>query len=242
MEEKNLTLRWEKPQFDEMLQTAAPLIAQATTEMRENAGRSQCSNLIRQLVLSFHNYHDINGKFPPPFTVDADGKPLHSWRILVLPYLEQNELYKQIRLDEPWDSEHNKQFHDKMPWVFKCSTNTLGNPQRDTVYCMVVGKDMIGVPDGKGIRVVQITDGTSNTMLIAERKTPVCWMEPVDILQEHAYLGVNKHEFGIGSEHSGGANTGFADGSSRFIKDDIDLKILKAILTKAGGESVPYNW
>jgi hypothetical protein len=193
------------------------------------------------LILAFHNYHSRDNKVPPPFTVDANGKPLHSWRVLVLPYLEQHELYKKIRLNEPWNSAHNKQFHDQMPTIFRCPTGTLGNPKRDTTYCMLVGDEMIGVPNGKGISIDQITDGTSNTILLAERKTPVCWMEPTDILQEHAYLGVNKHALGIGSEHEGGAVVGVCDGSACFLKETIDLKMLKALLTKAGGENIEYN-
>ena len=241
-EGKNLMLRWEKPQFDEMLEIMSPLIEELASSESARMMRLPCVTKMKMLLLSFHNYADTMGnmQFPPPFTVDANGKPLHSWRVLVLPFLEQAALYKQIRLDEPWDSEHNKQFHDKMPAVFRCPAGT-GNPNRDTVYCQVVGKETIGVPDGKGSTFRMITDGTSSTIALVERKTPVCWMEPVDVLQEHAYLGVNKHEFGIGSEHSGGAVVAIADGSLRFMKEGISLDFLKALLTKAGGEVIPYD-
>ena len=84
----------------------------------------------------------------------------------------------------------------------------------------------------------QMTDGTSNTICLVERKTHVCWMEPTDILQEHAYLGVNKHEHGIGSEHPGGVSAALVDGSSHFMRDEIPLAMIKALLTRAGGESV----
>ena len=235
---KNLTVRWEKPQWDEIFALAAPLFQEMAASGVDNTERQQCAKNVRIFVLAFHNHHDNKNHFPPPFTVDATGKPLHSWRVLVLPYLEQSALYQQIRLDEPWDSAHNKQFHDEMPAIFRCPANTLGNPNRDTVYCMVVGKDMIGVPDGKGISIEKITDGTSNTILIVERKTPVCWMEPTDVLQEHAYLGVNKHEQGIGSEHRGVVVVGLCDGSSHFLKEEIDIKHLKGVLTKAGSESI----
>ena len=242
-EGNKLGWRWEKPQFDEILELAIPVMEEAAANAVERGRQQQCANQMKQLLLSFHNYADVSGnnQLPPPFTVDDDGKPLHSWRVLVLPFIDQVELYRSIRLDEPWDSEHNKQFHDKMPSVFRCPVSTLGNPNRDTVYCMVVGNETIGVPDGKGSTMYMITDGMSNTIALVERKTPVCWMEPVDVLQEHAYLGVNKHEFGIGSEHSGGVIVAIADGSVRFMKEGIPLDILKALLTKAGGESVPYN-
>jgi hypothetical protein len=241
VEGKNLTVRWEKPQFEEMFNLASPFLKELTTNEHDRIKRQPCSTQIRILLLSLHTHHDSQGKFPPPFTVDAKGKPLHSWRVLVLPYIEQYELYKKIRLDEPWDSTHNKQFHDQMPTMFRCPACTLGDPKRDTVYCMVVGEETIGVPNGKGISWDKITDGTSNTIALVERKTPVCWMEPVDVLQEHAYLGVNKHELGIGSEHLGGVIAGLCDGSVYFMKEDIDHKWLKALLTKAGGENVPRD-
>ncbi|MCL2005063.1 MAG: DUF1559 domain-containing protein [Planctomycetaceae bacterium] len=237
-EGNNLVLHWEKPQFDEMLESAMPAITLLAQTEADRMQRQPCVNHMQQFALAFHNYHDSNGSFPPAYTVDDDGKPLHSWRVLVLPYIGQSGLYHSIRLDEPWDSEHNKQFHDKMPATFRCPVSSIGDPNRDTVYCMVVGTETIGVPDGKEMSFHGITDGTSNTILLVERKTPVCWMEPVDVLQAHAYLGVNQHADGLGSEHIGGVVVGFADGSVRFMREGIPLDVLKAFLTRAGGESV----
>ena len=81
------------------------------------ARRAQSMNNLKQFALAMHNYHDTNGKFPAASSFDKDGKPLLSWRVHVLPYLEQAELYKQFHLDEPWDSEHNKKLIEKMPNV-----------------------------------------------------------------------------------------------------------------------------
>jgi hypothetical protein len=180
---------------------------------------------------------------PPTFSVDKNGKPLHSWRVLILPYLEHAALYDSIRLDEPWDSEFNKQFHDKMPQVFKCPVSTKGNPKSDTVYSMVVGEKALGRTDGKGLEFNKITDGMSNTIGIVERATPVCWMSPEDVKFDDAIKGINKIPEGIGSEHDKGAVFGFLDGSVRFLSQNIDLKVLEALLTIAGGESaaVPRN-
>ncbi|MDR1270757.1 MAG: DUF1559 domain-containing protein [Planctomycetaceae bacterium] len=198
----------------------------------------QCSNYIKSFLLAMHNYHDTVGKLPPAFTVDENGKPLHSWRVLLLPYLEQVDLYKSIRLDEAWDSEHNKQFHDKMPQVFKCPSCTQGNPKRDTVYCMVVGEKAVGRTDGKGIHFSKVTDGTSNTVCIVERKTPVCWMSPEDVTFDVAVKGINKLPDGIGSEHDHCVNVGFLDGSTHVLQQNVALNVLEALLTIAGGESV----
>jgi prepilin-type processing-associated H-X9-DG protein len=90
------------------------------------------------------------------------------------------------------------------------------------------------------LKINRITDGTSNTIAFVERKTPVCWMSPEDVTFEDAEQGVNKIPTGIGSEHAGGANSAFCDGSVRFLSNTIDKKILRALLTIAGGESV--NW
>jgi len=85
---------------------------------REAARRMTCSSMLKQITLAFHNYHDAHHSFPPAYTVDANCKPLHSWRVLILPYLEKNDLYSKIRLYEPWDSEYNSQFHDQNEPVF----------------------------------------------------------------------------------------------------------------------------
>ncbi|MCL2006214.1 MAG: DUF1559 domain-containing protein [Planctomycetaceae bacterium] len=202
--------------------------------LANEAELASCAEKMGQLALAFHNHHDTYGKHPPLFTVDANGKPLHSWRVLILPYLGRSEaeLYRQIRLDEPWNSAYNKQFHSKMPEMFRCPVSTLGDTKRDTIYCMVVGKETMGVPDGQGIQWNQITDGTSNTILLVERKTPVCWMEPVDVLLEHAVLEINTHDLGIGSEHPGGAIIGFADAATYFMNEGIDLEILELFLVR----------
>ncbi|MDR1480728.1 MAG: DUF1559 domain-containing protein [Planctomycetaceae bacterium] len=201
--------------------------------------RAKDLNNIRQLTLAMHNYHDVNGNFPPAFSVDGNGKPLHSWRVLLTPFLPNgNELYKLIRLDEAWDSEHNKQFHDKMPDMFKCPTNTKGNPKSDTIYCMVTGDKTVGNTNGKGLSIGKITDGTSNTIVIVERQTPVCWMSPEDVTFENAIKGINKIPDGIGSIQNNSVNVGFADGSARTLNRDIKLELLKALLTIAGGEAL----
>lgn len=204
---------------------------------RAAARRMQCTNKLKNLALAMHNYHEVNGHLPPVYTVDENGKPLHSWRVLLLPYVEQQAMYEAIRLDEPWDSEHNRRFHDKMPSVFRCPQLTKGKADRDSAYCVVVGEETFGRPGEKGLKFGEITDGTSNTIMILERKEPVCWMAPIDITQEDAYLGIDKKAEGIGSNHEAGVNAAFCDGSVRFISETIAPDVLKAILTVSGGES-----
>jgi hypothetical protein len=215
------------------------------------AGReTQCRSHLKQICLSFHIHHDVHGKFSPLYTVDKDGKPLHSWRVAVLPYLEQSALYETIRKDEPWDSEYNKQFHTQCPAIFQCPQMAAKNPaiKRDglTTYSVIVGKN--AYPDeGKQYTLHMITDGTSNTLAVIERQTPVCWMDPMqEITQEEAMKGIGKSEKGIAAAHSSGVRraTLFAlfDGSVRTVTENLPLRVLKALITRNGGESVSVEY
>jgi hypothetical protein len=161
--------------------------------------------------------------------------------VLLLPYLEAGGLYKSIRLDEAWDSEYNKQFHDKMPDIYRSPTDQLGQSNRDTVYCGVVGKDTAFKEDGKQITLNNVTDGTSNTIIFVERQTPVCWMQPEDITQEDAFKGINKGGDKGVKATQGIMNTSFLDGSVRFLQEKkVNETILKAYLTISGNEIINY--
>ena len=204
---------------------------------REAARRMQCANNLKQILLAFHNYYDAQNCLPPIFTLDENRKPLHSWRVLILPYLEQSALYEQIRLDEPWDSEHNKQFHEMMPGVYRCPSSNSGPGLCD--YSVIMGEETAFL-DEEGKVFNDITDGTSNTICVVERKTGVNWMDPLaEITFEEACEGINGKDCKVGSRHTGGINVAMFDGSVRFISQTIDLDVWKAALTISGGEAVP---
>jgi len=214
------------------------LLLPAIPAAREPARRVQCMNNMRQIALAMHFYHDIYGSFPPAYTVDEDGQPLHSWRVLILPYIEQQALYEQIRLDEPWDSEHNRQFHDMTPWGFICPPARHRFYER-CYYSVVIGPDTPFPGGGETVTVGDITGGTANVILVVERLTPVVWMNPNhEIRFDSAMLGVNRSAHGIGSVHPGGANVAFFDGSIKFLSDDTDPALLRALLMKSSGERV----
>ena len=216
---------------------------------KEGARRMQCSNNLKQIALAMHTYHDVYKCLPPAWTVDEDGQPLHSWRVLILPYMEQVKLYEQIRLDEPWDSEHNRQFHDEYISTFYCPTSTGRNGianyffpkekiNEKCYYSAVIGLET-PFTGSISVSLGDIKDGTANTILIVERLLPVCWMDPNnEITFDTACRGVNSDIRGIGSNHTKGANVALADGSVHYISDTIPPETLRAMLTKSGGESV----
>jgi hypothetical protein len=201
---------------------------------REAARRSQSSNNLKQIGLALHNYHDGNQTFPPAFTTDKNGKPGLSWRVLILPYVEEAELYKQFHLDEPWDSEHNKPLAAKVPRVY-VSPNYAGPPGK-TIYLGIGGKHGIFV--GKdAVRIADIADGTSNTIMVVEgsNASAVDWTKPEVFVPDDA-----NPTKGLTGLRPGGFNALFCDASVRFISQTVDPQLLKAMFTRDGGETVNF--
>jgi prepilin-type processing-associated H-X9-DG protein len=208
------------------------LLLPAVQAAREAARRAQCVNNLKQMLLAMHNYHSANNVFPRDIT-DNDGKPLLSWRVAILPFLEQGELYNKFKLDEPWDSPHNKELLKEMPALFRCPSRSRPDPAT-TTYRGFSGQGTMFDTE-KSITFADVTDGTSNTIAVAEAKDAVPWTKPDDLpFDPQAAPSL----FGAGSSHPGGCNCGFADGSVRFIKSSINLQVFKALITRAGGEVI----
>jgi len=208
---------------------------------REAARRMQCTNHLKQIMLAFHNYHAEHGHFPPAYTVNENGVPLHSWRVLILPYVEKNNLYEQIRLDEPWDSEYNRQFHSEAPSVFRCPST---QPRESVVVPVPSGSFYSVIVDAESAffgsqprTENEIEGGLSSTIFLVERRVPVNWMDPSRELSfDVAVKGVNVDAMGMSSYHPGGVNVAFGDGSVRFVTDSIDGEILRKMLMLQAGE------
>jgi prepilin-type processing-associated H-X9-DG protein len=208
------------------------LLLPATQSAREAARRAQCTNNIKQIMLAMHNYHSANNSFPSDIT-DKDGKPLLSWRVAILPYIEQAELYDKFKLDEPWDSPHNKELLKEMPTSFNCPTRAKPEPFT-TTYRGFVGAGAM-FETGRDIGIASVTDGTSNTIAVTEASEAVPWTKPADLpFDPQAQPSL----YGAGSSHPGGFNCGFADGSVRFIKNSISAVVFKALVTRNGREVI----
>lgn len=207
----------------------AALLLPAIHAAREAARRMSCCP--KQLTLAFHNYHDTYGSLPPAYTVDENGNPLHSWRVLLLPFMERHDLYKKIRLDEPWDSPHNSQFHKHTPF-FTCPSRPEKEREDGLIpYQMVIGPDTIS--DGPNcVKFSEITRKSSEAILFVEASVPVPWMSPQDVPQSTLVNGVvssvPKRDGtvvqGIGSPHHVksriGAYVAMVDGSVTFFYAD----------------------
>ncbi len=202
-----------------------------------NAGarRASCSNNLHNIVLALQQYELANGCFPPAYIADDQGKPMHSWRVLLLPYLEQKNLYDQYRFDEPWDGPHNSKLHSVRLRIYQCPSDN--GAMTDTSYVAIVGPQTIW-PGTSTVKMADIIDGTSNTIILAEvANSGVHWMEPTDLDASQMSLLINAAKGpGISSGHKNGANVAYADGSIRFLANKISPAALRAALTRNGKE------
>ena len=219
--------------------------------------RLDCNCRLKQISLAMFNYHEVYGSFPPAFVLGPDGQKWHSWRVLVLPYLDQKKLYSEYRFDEPWDGPNNRKLLAKMPEVFACPSQPCppkqavvlsigvlacsGGPSVNsgfTSYSVVLGQDCAF----RGARPVhrdEITDGLAHTLLVGEcTRTTIPWTKPDDIdIAFHAKLG---DPDGFGSPHSPGAgvNFGMADCRVEFLSTSLPQTTVDALFTRNGGEPI----
>ncbi len=213
------------------------LLLPAVQAARESARRMQCSNNLKQVAIAMHNYHDTYQSFPPAYTVDADGNKLHSWRTLLLPFIEQAALYNQIDLDKPWDAPENQHLADTLIPIYTCPSSPDGMLPY-TNYMVVVGPGTI-FPDEHGIAFRDITDGTSNTILVVEVEgQQVPWMEPTDLSLDQMQMAINSGPTDPGSNHPGGVMVSMADGSVRFLAASIDPQLLRNLITRNDGQRI----
>nr|MCU0702747.1 DUF1559 domain-containing protein [Fimbriiglobus sp.] len=150
----------------------------AVLRVRNAAARMQSMNNLKQIGIALHSYHDAHGALPPAAICDKRGKKLLSWRVAILPYLEQNNLYKLFKLDEPWDSEHNKPLSAVAIKTFVDPRADTGQPTHTHYKVFVGGGGMFDWLAGK--RFVQVTDGLSNTVMVAAAGEAVPWAKPDD--------------------------------------------------------------
>jgi hypothetical protein len=210
---------------------------QSACETANQMQDTQDTNKIKQIILAFHNYHDEHGKFPPLYTVDKNGKPLHSWRVLLLPYLGgEKGFHLSIKHDEPWDSEHNKQFHDRIPFCYWSQFNNKLSQGKNCNFAVIEGEPL---KPKDGVVFGDITDGTSNTFSVVIRREPFCWMDPLaNVKLSDLDNGLDKPDSKIGFGKKRPIPFGFWDGSVRQIPNDIDPAILKKAATANGGDAM----
>jgi hypothetical protein len=206
--------------------------------LRRNGDRVQTSNNLKQIALAMHSHHDVY-KYLPPAGIssinDPNGKPLLSWRVAILPFIEQQGLYQQFDLNQPWDHPTNKKLIDKMPAIYMVA----GSDAKDgeTHFRVLVGPGTVfeerkGAGGRQvGARLFQIPDGTSNTIMVVEARDPIIWTRPDDLPYDPKGA---LPKFGVSND---GFHAAFADGSVRFIRAGVPEDVLRIYLT--GNNGIP---
>ena len=210
--------------FDKLPELLKPALEKART----TAEATKKKNVLRQIGLAFHNYHDVNGTFPGAGRSAAGQKGL-SWRVHLLPYMDNGGLYQKFKLDEPWDSEHNKALIEQMPEIFK--TDGVTEPGKTSLH-VFTGP---GAPfaDDQAPGISQFTDGSSNTSLVVEAgaETAAIWTKPggLDFDPKNPLKALGKL-----TEET--IRVLFCDGSVRQIKKTIEPETLRRLIQSADGE------
>ncbi len=203
-------------------------------------GRSYCANNLKQIGLALHQYHDTYHCFPPPYIADKGGRPLYSWRVAILPFLGQQRLYRKWRLDEPWDSPHNRPLAYQSLRAFQCPSDSH-TEEACTSYLAVVGPGMAW-EQGKCLTLQDFPDGAAETIMVVEMAgSDVNWAAPVDLERATMSLTFNdESQPSISSRHPSVANVLFVDGSVRSLSADPEDPSVETLLTRSGGE--PIDW
>lgn len=201
---------------------------------------------LRAIAAALHNYHAAFRKLPPAVVRDKEGRPLYSWRVLILQYLDEDEVYLRFKSDEPWDGPHNRALLAQTPRCYLPAGGGDDGPGL-TRYLAFVGPGTAFERDG--LRWADFPDGLSSTLLVVEAAEPVPWSKPADLAYDPAkplpplggaftkpvyYLGIE-----VGRRE--GFAACFADGSTRFVDARTDEATLRALITRNGGEKVDVS-
>lgn len=207
------------------------LLLPAKRTTREAARRSQCKNNLKQIGLALHNYADHYGALPPAYTVDSHGKPLHSWRTLILPYVDQAPLYNRINLSKAWDDPANADASKTAIAAFQCPSTTCA-ANHTTYMAIVAAKGCFSLNEPRPLS--EITDGRGVTLMVIEvdPEHAVHWMAPVDA-DERLLLSIGAK---TKLAHTGGMHSTFVDGQVRFLSTETSAETRRALISIAGNE------
>lgn len=210
--------------------------AQVLTNAQKGGRQATSENNLKQIALAMHKYHSKYRSFPPAASI-RKGKRLLSWRVYLLPHLNQNDLFRQFHLNEPWNSPNNKKLIAKMPKVFADPDKKVKKLGM-TRYLAPVGKAHIFDGTSKGVSLANIRDGSSLTIMLVEAApdNAVVWTRPDDLR-----VDARKPTKGLLAKGDNGFLVALCDGSVRLVPKDIKPMTLRALFTRNGREVVNYR-
>jgi RNA polymerase sigma factor (sigma-70 family) len=214
-----------------------PEDAQREKELAERLLRNQlqvASNRMKQIGIAFHGYAEVSGDRWADDLTDKDGRVLLSWRVAILPFVGEEKLYKEFKLDEAWDSEHNKKLIEKMPQLY--APVRVKAKEGETFCQRFVGKGALFNENGASYTIATLPDGTSNTALAVEAGDPVIWTRPAD-LPFNAKGPLPK----LGGLFGGEFHVLFGDGSVRLFRKDYDVNQMRNLVMPDDGNVIDFK-
>lgn len=214
--------------------------------------QSRCSDHLREIARAMDEFHKKYGHFPPAYIADQDGKPIHSWRVLLLEFLDP-ALFKAYSFNEPWNGPRNTTLLRKMPPSYRCPNHGDAGISSDTSYVVVVGAETV-FPDSGSKKISEIEDRIAGTILVAEvAHLDIPWMEPRDLKFDQMSFRINdSSQPSISSSDPDGAGIVLVGGSvhrltryrggvreKEFIKAETDFT--RALITSNGGELAYFD-
>jgi Protein of unknown function (DUF1559) len=204
--------------------------------------RVLCMSNIRGIAMALTSYSAANGgNIPPAYIADENGRPIHSWRALILKYIDRPDLHEAYRFDEPWDGPNNSKLHHDVLDIFRCPEDEGGMKSTQTSYVAILGPETAW-PGSSAVNLDQIAagDGLSQTVLLAEVvNSGIHWLEPRDLhLSQMAPTINSRSGQGISSRHPQIAIFAFADGRVKPISEKLPVETLRAFLTIRGNEPI----
>ncbi len=210
-----------------------------------------CKNNLKQIAQAILGYESDHGCLPPAYVAGPDGKPWHSWRVLILPYLGRKDLFDSYNFKEPWNGSNNIKLARNMPDVFHCPNDKDANGKPTTNYLAVVGPDTVW-PMNKSVSVKDIFDGSTQTILLVDMaNSGINWMEPRDLSFEKVckddpstnpdLFAPHGRKGGLRYKWAGKSAAAFADGHQTSFSSNFLSENFKALLTRSGGEWVNFD-
>jgi hypothetical protein len=220
-------------------------LVMAVLAAQEDARQSACQGYMYSLAGAIQNYEAVHGHFPPAYVLGPDGKPWHSWRVLILPFLGCEAIYEKYRFDEPWNGPNNRKLADSLPIeLLQCPSGSDLGKTLNTNFVVVVGDETI-FPGSRSVTASEIEDGLENTILFVEvGESNIHWMEPRDLEFSSLVLELDpgaSSSAEVSSPHTLGPGVVFANEKVvHRLGRDFSLDILRALLTRSGGERVGH--
>lgn len=198
--------------------------------------RAQSFNNLKQIDLALLTYESEYRSFPPAYITDENGRPMHSWRVLILPFMDQQALYDQYRFDEPWDGHNNRRLHAMMPSMY-ADPSFPDDTNSHTNYAVITGERTM-FPGAKAIKVRNVRDGLSTVLsVVSIGKSDIVWCEPRDLEFDKMSFKINAPDrAGIKNETLSGAPVALGDGSVRELEEGTPEAEIKSLILRSDGK------